>query len=60
MGVLEKLLTTGGNPSVGEWQQSCLLAGITGGGDYAGNHSCTKDRACACGGWVRGHGSGSG
>lgn len=31
MWVLEKLLTTGGNPSVGEWQQSCLLAGISGG-----------------------------
>ncbi len=31
MGVLEKLLTTGGNPSVGDWQRSCLLAGITGG-----------------------------
>ena len=31
MAVLENMLTTGGNPLVGDWQRACILAGITAG-----------------------------
>ena len=31
MGILEAMLSLGGNPLVGDWQRACVLAGITGG-----------------------------